>query len=110
MRRLLIHGVNGFFMVIILIGIPAITSARFGNLLLSSAPKAQMLTLWGLTLAAVGDAVAALGLLRGRKERQLCWTWAATFGVLLLIEYLFVRGYFNFDWLKEVLQWVQRRF
>src|SRR5439155_8920215 len=48
MLRALIQCANGFLLIIILIGIPAITSARLGSLQLSSAPKTQMLTLWGL--------------------------------------------------------------
>ena len=110
MQRVVIQCANSFLLIIILIGIPAITSARFGSLLLSSAPRAQMLTLWGLALTAVGNLLGALGLVRGRKERRLCRKWAAIFGVLLLIEYLFAHAYLNFDWLKEALQWLQRRF
>jgi hypothetical protein len=110
MQRLLIHSLNAFLLVVILIGIPAITSARFGNLQLSSAPKARMLTLWGLALTGAGNAIAAVALVKSRKERALCWRWALTFIALLAVEYLYFNGYFNFDWLKQALLWVRNRF
>jgi len=110
MGRLLIHCVNGCLLVLIFVGVPAVTSARFGNLLLSSASKAQLLTLWGLAAVAVGNLLFALGLVKGRKERLVSWKWTAAFGVLLLVESLLVHGYINFGWLKAALDWVQGRF
>ena len=110
MHRLLIHSVNSFLLVVILIGIPAITSARVGSLQLSSAPKAQRLTLWGLALAAVANAIAALSVVKGRKERVLCWRWIGAFLALLAVEYLHFNGYFNFDWLKKALLWVESHY
>src|ERR1044072_7849307 len=100
MQRLLIQCANGALLVIVLIGIPAVTSARFGSLLLSSAPKAQILTLWGLALGAVANTMTALLLIKGRKERLLCWKWTGSFASLLLVEYLFIHGYFDFNWLR----------
>jgi len=110
MSRLLIQCLNTFLLIVILVGIPAVTSARFGNLLLSSAAQAQRLTLWGLAVVAGANGVFALGLIKGRKERLLCWKWAASFLVLLSIEYSLVHGYVNFDWLKAALEWVQKHF
>jgi hypothetical protein len=110
MQRLLIQCTNGVLLVIILIGIPAVTSARFGSLTLSSAPRAQVLTLWAVALVAVANTVAAMGPVKGRKERWLCWKWVATFSALLLIEYMIMHGYFNFAWLKDALQWLDRHF
>ena len=110
MQRLLIHCVNSFLLVVILIGIPAITSARFGSMQLSSAPKAQKLTLWGLALAAAVNVIVSLSVVKGRKERALGWRWAVAFLALLAVEYLHFNGYFNFDWLKKALRWVQSRF
>jgi hypothetical protein len=46
-------------------------------------------------------------LFKGRKERILCWEWAAVFGVLLFAYSAFVLGYFKFDWLKNILLWLQ---
>jgi hypothetical protein len=110
MQRLLIHCVNSLLLVVMLIGIPAITSARLGGLRLSSAPRAQRLTLWGLALAAAANAIAALSIVKGRKERARCWRWAGAFLALLTVECLHFNGYFNFDWLKKALLWVQSHF
>jgi len=110
MQRLTIHLLNSLLLIIILIGIPAITSARLGSLQLSSAPKAQKLTLWGLGLTAAFNSTAAIWFTKKRKDRMLCCKWAAVFGALLTIEYLYFKAYFNFDWLKEALQWLQKLF
>ena len=108
--RLAIQLINSFLLIVILIGIPAITSARFGNLQLSSAPKAHRLTLWGLALAAAANAIAAVSVAKGRKERVVCGWWVAGFLALLAVEYLHFNGYFNFNWLKQALLWVQSHF
>ena len=108
--RLAIQLVNSFLLIVILIGIPAITSARFGNLQLSSAPKAHRLTLWGLALAAAANVIAAVSVAKGRKERVVCGWWVAGFLALLAVEYLHFNGYFNFNWLKQALLWVQSHF
>jgi hypothetical protein len=110
MQRLLIKCVNCILLIIIFIGIPAITGAQFGALRVSSTPKAQMLTLWGLSLAAVVNTVAALGWAKNRKDRTLCWGWFLAFGGLLGIEYASVHGYVSFDWLKRMLLWLQKHF
>ena len=108
--RLAIQLINSFLLIVILIGIPAITSARFGNLQLSSSPKAHRLTLWGLALAAAANAIAAESVAKGRKERVVCGWWIAGFLALLAVEYLHFNGYFNFNWLKQALLWVQSHF
>ena len=108
MQRLVIQLINGFLLVVILIGIPSITSARFGSLLLSSAPKAQKLTLWGLGLVAGLNSGAALWLAKDRKDRMLCGKWAFVFAALFAIEYSYFNGHFNFDWLKQALEWLQQ--
>ena len=110
MQRLLITLVNCALLVIAFIGVPEVASARFGHWQISSLSAKQTLTMWGLALAAIGNAGAALFLVKGRKERKLCWEWAVVFAVLLGAEYAFVRGWFNFDWLKQVLLRLQKSF
>src|ERR1035441_6323280 len=73
MQRFLIQCVNCVLLAIIFFGIPAVTGVQFGNWQISSVPQARRLMLWGLALAVAGNAVAALGLIKGRKERKLCW-------------------------------------
>jgi hypothetical protein len=109
MQRFLIKCANGILLAIIFIGIPAITHARLGGWEISSAHQAQRLMLWGLGIAAAGNALAAMFLIKGGKERKLCWEWAAAFAGLLGVLSACLRGYFNFDWLKQALQWLQKR-
>jgi uncharacterized membrane protein len=61
----------------------------------------------GLTIAAAANIVAALFLIKPRKQKIICWEWATVFAVLLLAFYSFTRGYFNFEWLKKILLWLQ---
>jgi hypothetical protein len=84
-------------------------TTRFWNVQIASAPKLQLPSFWGLSLALGGNILAAATLFKGRKERILCWEWAAVFGVLLFAYSAFVPGCFNFDWLKNILLWLQSR-
>ena len=53
------------------------------------------------------NAVAALVWIKDRKAQILCWEWVLAFGGLIGIEYAMVKGYLNFDWLKQILVWIQ---
>jgi hypothetical protein len=108
MQRFLIQCLNVAWLVIVFIGIPAATRAQWGSWQISSTPQAQGLMLWGLALAAAANLVGALGLIKSRKERKLCGEWTAVFAGLLLVQYAFQRGIFNFDWLKQALLWLQK--
>jgi hypothetical protein len=110
MQRFLIITTNCALLALLLIGIPAATRERFGNLQLSSASTGQALMFWGLGIAAAANIFAALIFSKGRKQKILCWEWAAIFGGLWLAYFGFVRGVFNFEWLKQMLQWLQKHF
>ena len=103
MQRFLIKCVNCALLVLIVIGIPAITRVEFRGLLLGSGEKLQLLLFWAFALALGLNAVAASFILKSKKERVLCWEWAAVYGVLLFAYCAFVFGYYNFDWLKNFL-------
>jgi hypothetical protein len=103
MQRFLIKCVNCALLIIIAIGIPAITHVEFRGLELGSEPKYKLLLFWGLGLALALNLFAASFLIKSRKERLLCWEWAAVFGVLFFAYAALVFGYFNFDWLKNFL-------
>jgi hypothetical protein len=60
MQRFLIQCVNCVLLAIIFFGIPAVTGRQFGDWQISSVPQARRLILWGLALAAAGNAVAAM--------------------------------------------------
>jgi len=105
--RLLIKSVNCALLIIVLVGIPAITSTNLGSLQVSSTPTRRMLILWGLSLATAGNAVAACGALKDAKDRRLCRDWAIAFAGLLGVEYAFYYGYLDFEWLKRLLLWLK---
>jgi hypothetical protein len=63
-----------------------------------------------LALAAAGNAAIAQFGIRGRKERKSCWEWAAVFGALLGVEYALAHGWLNFNWLRQILLWLQKHF
>jgi hypothetical protein len=110
MRRFFIITTNCALLVFLLIGIPAATGARLGDWQVSSAPAARLLLFLGLGIAAAGNVLAALFFIKGRTEKILCWEWSAVFSMLLLAHWAFTRGYFNFEWLKRMLLWLQKHF
>jgi hypothetical protein len=110
MQRGFIQCVNGAFLVLVFIGLPAATGAQWGDWQISPAAQPQWLTFWGLALAAAGNLAGALGLIKSRKERKLCWEWTAVFAGLLLVQYAHLRGWFNFTWLRQALLWLQKHF
>jgi hypothetical protein len=107
MQRVLIIAVNCALLVLLLIGLPAATRDQFGNVQLSSAATNRMMMFTGLGIAAGLNVFGALFLIKARKQKIICWEWAGVFGALLLVYYAFLRGYFNFEWLKKTLLWLQ---
>jgi hypothetical protein len=110
MQRLFIQCLNVALLVLIFIGLPAATRAQLGHWHVSSGESSSRLMFWGLVLVVGGNTIAALGLVKSRKERKLCGQWAGIFTALLLVQFAFNRGYINFDWLKQSLLWLQKRF
>jgi hypothetical protein len=108
MQRFVISCLNCAWLALVFIGLPAVTQMRLADWQVSEGARAQWLMFWGLALALAGNVLAALGPVRGRKERKFCWEWAAVFGGLLLVQYAFNRGWFNFEWLKQALMWLQK--
>lgn len=109
MPRFLIKILNVAWLVIIFIGVPAITHAQFGQWNITKAGTARLLIYGGLTLGLVANVASGLGF-KKNKDKRLCWEWAAVFGGLLIVQYAYTNNYLNFNWLKEALQWVQARF
>ena len=110
MQRLFITVANCVLLAGAIIAVPEVSGVRFWHWQISSISTAQALMLWGLAIAACGNAAAALFLLKGRKERRLCWLWAVVFGVLLGVEYALVRGWLDLHWLQRALLWLQKQF
>jgi hypothetical protein len=110
MQRFLIQILNFSLLFILLVGLPAATRAQFGNWQISSAATARLIIFWGLGLAAGINVIGALFLIKSQKDRKHCWEWAAIFGALWLAYFGFVRGWFDFEWLKQALLWLQKHF
>jgi hypothetical protein len=109
MQRFLIQCANFALLALLLIGVPAVAHAQMGDLQISPASTLHKLIFGGLLIAVVGNAAAGF-LLKSRKERILCWEWAVVFGGLLAVQFAFTHGYFNFEWLKHALLWLQKHF
>jgi hypothetical protein len=103
MRRLMIHLVNWALLIIVLIGIPSITSKQFGGLAVSSVSKWQMLTLWGLGLIAAGNLLLVLFAKPKRRIRNLLLVWSIVFSAILVFEILLFAEVIHFEWLKDLL-------
>jgi hypothetical protein len=110
MRRFLVKCVNFALLVLIVIGVPSITRVEFHGWLLGSGAKLQLLLFWALATALGFNILAALILVKARKDRVLCWEWAAVYGVLLFAFCAFTFGYLNFDWLRNFLLRLQNYF
>jgi hypothetical protein len=108
MQRFLIQCANFALLVLLLIGVPAVAHAQMGDWQISPASTLHNLIFGGLLIATVGNAVAASFMIKSRKERVLCWEWAVVFGGLLAAQFAFAHGYFNFEWLKHALLWMQK--
>jgi peptidoglycan/LPS O-acetylase OafA/YrhL len=110
MQRFLIITANCALLALLLIGLPAATHMQLGDWQIASISTGRRLLFWGLAIGAVGNILAGLALVKGRKDRKLCWEWTAVFAGLLLACWGFQRGYFNFNWLKQILLWLQNHF
>ena len=107
MSRFLIITANVGLLVLLVIGLPAATRAQVGNLQISSAATGRLLMFFSLGIAAAINLLAALFLLKVRKQKILCWEWAAVFSGLLLAFFAYTRGWLKFAWLTHALQWLQ---
>jgi hypothetical protein len=107
MQRFLIIATNCGLLALLLIGLPAATHVEWGDWQIASATTGRRLLFWGLATGVAGNILAGLALVKGRKGKILCWEWAAIFAGLLLIGWGFTHGYFNFNWLKNLLLWFQ---
>jgi hypothetical protein len=109
MQRFFISAVNCGLLVLVLLAVPEVSSARFWHWQLSSVSAAQSLRFWALVLAVAINASGALFLVKGRKDQRFCWLWAAVFAALVGGEFAYECGYFNFNWLKRGLLWVMNK-
>ena len=109
MWKLIIHLVNGALLVIVLIGVPSITSKQVAGVTVASTSRTQALTLWGLGIAAGANLLVALFGGVKRPSRKLLLTWCVAFSVVLLVELMYFEGVIHFRWLKDSLIWIQEK-
>jgi hypothetical protein len=76
---------------------------QFRSYLIGSAPKLQLLLFWSLAIALGLNIFAGSFLIKAKKDRVMCWEWAALYGALLFAYCAHTFGYLNFDWLKNLL-------
>jgi hypothetical protein len=106
--RLLIILANCALLVLLVIGLPAATRARWGDVQFSSAATNQKLIFGGVAIAVALNLFTAIYLTKQRRQKILCWEWAGVFGALSLAFYAFSCGYLDFAWLTHALQWLQK--
>ena len=109
MRRSFIIAANCIILAALLLGVQEVSGVQFWHWQISSVSAARGLMFWGLAIASAANAAAALFLVKGRKDKRVCWLWAAIFIALLGGEYAYERGYFNFRWVKNALLWIQSK-
>jgi len=110
MRPILIKVFNCAWLILVVIGLPAIAEANVLGMEVASAPTARRLMAWGLGLGAGANAFAAMFGLKNRKEQRLCWEWFAGWLCVFAVVLALSHGYLNFEWLKRSLLWLHDRF
>jgi hypothetical protein len=109
MRPFLIKAFNCTWLILVVIGLPAIAEERILGIEVASASMARRLMAWGLGLGIAANAITAMFGLRNRKEQRLCWEWSMAWLCLFAVVLALSHGYLNFEWLKQSLLWVGNR-
>ena len=108
-RPVLIKLLNSAWLILIVIGLPAIARTHVAGVEVSSSPTALRMMSWGLAIAAVANALVAAYVLKKEKEQNLCLEWCLGFLCLLGVVWALNRGYLNFEWLRRLLLWLRGR-
>jgi hypothetical protein len=107
MRRPLIQMINVGVLILVFIMFPAITGRNLGSLRLSDHSILFQLTVGGLCVGILFNAVLSWTVAGSRKDRALCWGWAGLLGVFLFLVVGHAAGWLHFRWLKEWLLWAR---
>ncbi len=110
MRRCAIHLFNIGCLAIILIGVPAAASVRFGPLQIISRSAAELATLAALAAVVLLDGVGCFTLAAKPKEKALCRNWALSAAALFVFHWALFEGFFHFDWLRQGFLWLRSFF
>lgn len=107
MKHLIFQLLNWFCLVLLFIGIPAISSLKLGSIQISSRPVWHMLLLWGLALAWLGNA-AWWYRSRSRNDRRASQGWLIGYTILGICFLGYTEGWIGFGWLKSWLLALKR--
>ena len=107
MLRFFLFLLNCVLLALLMLGVPEATRAHVVGYQVSKAPTTELMIVWGLGIAAAANLLAGLVLIKDRKVRPHAWEWTVLFAALGLLQYSLYRGWVNFDWLKNALEWCQ---
>ena len=102
-RRRAIHFLHVACLAIILIGVPAATSVRFGFLRIGSRPATEAAMLAAFAAVVLLDGFGRFVLAANSKEKALWRNWGFCVAGLLVFHWALFEGFFDFDWLREML-------
>lgn len=102
-RRRAIHFLHVACLAIILIGVPAATSVRFGFLRIGSRPATEAAMLAAFAAVVLLDGFGRFVLAANPKEKTLWRNWGFCVAGLLVFHWALFEGFFHFDWLREML-------
>ena len=103
MKAILIQTLNSIWLVIIFIGVPAISSLRMGSLQISSRPIWHMLALWGVVIALTFNTGMYWKGARAKKEKRICLRWIFGYSLLGITFFAYSEKWIEFKWLKSFL-------
>jgi hypothetical protein len=103
MKALLIQSLNSIWLVIIFIGVPAVSSLRLGSLQISSRPVWHMLVLSGIAIALALNTGACWRGVHSKKEKRICLRWISGYALLGVTFLAYSEKWIGFKWLKSLL-------
>ena len=108
MKALLIQSLNSLWLVLVFIGVPAISSLRLGTLQIASRPIWHMLALWGVMIALCVNAGLYWKGVHTKKEKRICLRWMFGYALLGCTFFAYSEKWIEFTWLKDLLLGAKR--
>lgn len=107
MKPWLIQLGNGLWLMIIFIGVPAVSSLRFGSLQIASRPTWHMLAIGGIALGGIVNACYYGIFARTKREKRMCMNWLFGYAFFGMAFWAYSERIIQFDWLKNILLKIQ---